>query len=221
MKMIFYLTVVSQGWSPYCFLSGLQHELVQGCHPGPFNSAVSHDTCPSNSMLVLDLSPLFGSFSLCLYSGRLIGSGDSLCIIQISTLQNFPLWLTYLDQLSALYSPIFHASDPSGKNHGDLLFPLLATNWPFRLHTVHLKSSPFYLYPQFYVQLLKFHVCRIKFCLLSPYYLLILSRPAQFSNQAVNNSKRTPLLVKVAEPMRIEALKLPEAAASSHAKISC
>lgn len=101
-----------------------------------------------NPQLVLDLSLLFGSFSLCPHSGRLTGSCDSLYVSQISIFQNFPLWLIWTSSLLSIH-PYYMASDPSGKHHGDLLFPFLATNWP-SIHTqVHPKSSLYHLYTHF------------------------------------------------------------------------
>ena len=139
MKMIFHLTVVAQDWAPIagvamgCSMTlWVQHDLVKGWQPGPFNGAVSYDTCPANPQLVLELSLLFGSFSLCLHSGRLIGSGF-----------NFPELssLAYLDQLSSLsVHSSDMASDPSGKHHEELSFPLLAIDWPFMLHAKCIQN---------------------------------------------------------------------------------
>lgn len=150
------------------FYLGCSMILSKDVSRGPFNSAVCHDTCPTNPRLVLALSLLFGSFSFCPHSGRLTGSCDSLYVTQISTFQNFPLWLIFTSSPLSSH-PYYMVSDPSGKHHGDLLFPLLATNWPFMLHVSASKIRPLSSVYPFYVQLLKFCVYGIKLCLLSPF----------------------------------------------------
>lgn len=92
------------GLGHHCCLPGLHHDFVEGCQPSPLNGAVFHDTCPTNPQLVMELFLLFGSFSLCPHSGRLAGSCDRLYVTQISTFQNFPLWLIWTSSLPSLFT---------------------------------------------------------------------------------------------------------------------
>lgn len=108
-------------------------------------------------------SLFFGSFSLCPYMRRVSYMGHvtpfMLPIFQFS--RTF-LWLI----LTGLYfsiHPHLMASYFTKKHYGDLLFPLLTTNWYTQLYP---KSGPFYLLSTFHVHLLKFGV---KLSLLSPY----------------------------------------------------